>query len=215
MRPTMMAFQRLLRSHTSAPTLTCKRVLSLFYSSKIHQPKYRLPLRGHYSANYPYRLFSSQTEEEDLYQYQNSQSQSHTAKNDDKILFPTTDTFTTTTTTSFHYDKQEPIRTSLLMELTNGVGVLHDVLRFFWKYDINITRIESRPCSQLDRFDFFVDLEGQVGDTNVDNLLSDLKNFQGLDKLLVLDKKEGKMLIETYEDIRMVNAYAFTAKNIF
>lgn len=31
----------------------------------------------------------------------------------------------------------EPIRTSLLMELTDRVGVLHDVLRFFWKYDVN------------------------------------------------------------------------------
>lgn len=34
----------------------------------------------------------------------------------------------------------EPIRTSLLMELTDRVGVLHDVLRFFWKYDVNISR---------------------------------------------------------------------------
>ncbi len=98
----------------------------------------------------------------------------------------------------------EPIRTSLLMELTDRVGVLHDVLRFFWKYDINVTRIESRPAhtqtgtvgksesSSFSKFDFFVDLEGQTGDDGVDKLLNDLKNFDGLDKLLILDKKEGE-----------------------
>ena len=83
----------------------------------------------------------------------------------------------------------EPHRTSLLMELTNGVGVLHDVLRFFWKYDVNVTRIESRP-SQHGKFDFFVDLEGRVGDTSVDKMLESLKGF-GVGKLLILDEKQG------------------------
>jgi hypothetical protein len=50
-------------------------------------------------------------------------------------------------------------RMSLLMELTDKVGILHDVLRFFWKYDINICRIESRPAQVgrggQSRFDFF------------------------------------------------------------
>lgn len=54
-------------------------------------------------------------------------------------------------------------RTSVLMELTDRVGVLHDVLKFYWKYDVNITRIESRP-HKMDPssgnvvFDFFLDL---------------------------------------------------------
>jgi hypothetical protein len=50
-------------------------------------------------------------------------------------------------------------RMSLLMELTDKVGVLHDVLRFFWKYDVNVCRIESRPVEVgpggQRRFDFF------------------------------------------------------------
>lgn len=90
---------------------------------------------------------------------------------------------------------EELNRTSLLMELTDRVGILHDVLRFFWKYDVNITRIESRPCTKLGKFDFFVDLQGIIGDKNVDSLIRDLKLFQGLDKLLILDKKEGNSVL--------------------
>jgi phenylalanine-4-hydroxylase len=67
------------------------------------------------------------------------------------------------------------------MELTDRVGVLHDVLRFFWKYDVNICRIESRPAKQsspsgrLRAFDFFVDMEGNPSDENVGNLLDALR----------------------------------------
>jgi prephenate dehydratase len=86
----------------------------------------------------------------------------------------------------------EPIRTLLLMELTDRIGMLHDILRFFWKHDVNVTRIESRP-RQLGQFDFFVDLEGSIGDDNVDKLLNSLKDF-GVQKLLILDKKEGKSM---------------------
>lgn len=56
----------------------------------------------------------------------------------------------------------QPPRTSVLMELTDRVGVLHDVLKYYWKYDVNITHIESRP-HKLDPvtgkvvFDFFLD----------------------------------------------------------
>lgn len=81
--------------------------------------------------------------------------------------------------------------TSLLMELPDRVGVLHDVLRFFWKYDVNIRRIESRP-SQFGKFDFFVDVEGGMGeerDGRLDNLKTSLKEY-GVEKLLTLDEKE-------------------------
>lgn len=80
-------------------------------------------------------------------------------------------------------------RTSVLMELQDQIGILHDVLRFYWKYDINITRIESRPASE-GKFDFFIDFEGKTGDNNVDQLLNGLKNFWAIDKLLILDEKE-------------------------
>ncbi len=79
------------------------------------------------------------------------------------------------------------------MELPDRVGVLHDVLRFFWKYDVNIRRIESRP-SQFGKFDFFVDVEGGAAngrDERLDNLRTSLKEY-GVEKLLTLDEKEGK-----------------------
>jgi len=89
---------------------------------------------------------------------------------------------------------EEQHLTSLLMQLPDRVGVLHDVLRFFWKHDVNIRRIESRPA-QLGTFDFFVDVEGGVSeerDERLDNLRASLKEY-GVEKLLTLGEKEGKM----------------------
>lgn len=91
-----------------------------------------------------------------------------------------------------HFGDEAP-RTSLLMELTDrGAGVLHDVLKFFWKYDVNVSRIESRPVRIGEQgeklFDFFVDFYGQRSDSNIQKLLSELRPIT--DKLLILDKKE-------------------------
>jgi len=92
--------------------------------------------------------------------------------------------------------ERDPPRTSVLMELTDRVGVLADVLRLFWKYDINITRIESRPANGemaggRKKFDFFVDFHGQPGlHRNVDRLLLTLKLEKEVEKLLVLDRKK-------------------------
>lgn len=64
--------------------------------------------------------------------------------------------------------------------------------RYFWKYDINITLIESRPAQAgrwgRKRFDFFVDFYGSRSDPTVEKLLSALKPMTG--KLLILDEKE-------------------------
>jgi phenylalanine-4-hydroxylase len=77
-------------------------------------------------------------------------------------------------------------RMSLLIEGRDEPGSLVDLLRFFWKYDINLTHIESRPASGS-RFDFFVDCEGRRGDDNIDRLLADLE--QHALKLLILDER--------------------------
>lgn len=86
----------------------------------------------------------------------------------------------------------ETPRTSVLMELADSVGVLHDVLKYFWKFDINASRIESRPAKPDDMgrrsFDFFVDFDGSVGEANVDSLLAVLREKS--EKLLILDEKE-------------------------
>ena len=62
-----------------------------------------------------------------------------------------------------------------------------------WKYDVNITRIESRiNTDRPTKFDFFVDFHGQIGeDANVDALLVKLRGMT--DRLLVLDEKEVRI----------------------
>jgi predicted amino acid-binding ACT domain protein len=79
-------------------------------------------------------------------------------------------------------------RTSVLMELPDRVGMLHDVLRYFWKHEVNICRIESRPLVGMKSFDFFVDFEGSPEDSNVSLLLQSLKPMT--QKLLMLDEKK-------------------------
>lgn len=83
-------------------------------------------------------------------------------------------------------------KTSILMELTDRVGVLHDVLKYFWKYDVNICRIESRPKQQHagdnPKFDFFIDFEGSCSQPNVQSLISVLRGMAN--QCLILDAKQ-------------------------
>jgi hypothetical protein len=101
-------------------------------------------------------------------------------------------------------------RVSVLMELTDRMGILHDVLKYFWKYDINVTRIESRPVAlssssssgssswggggttsaamKQPKFDFYMDFVGSLEDLAVQKLLHDLAPFT--EKLLLLDEKD-------------------------
>ena len=84
----------------------------------------------------------------------------------------------------------ETPKTSLLMELTDRVGVLHDVLKYFWKYDINISRIESRPkffTGKGQHFDFFIDIEGSSSDENLKQLIATLGTMT--ERLLILDER--------------------------
>ena len=84
--------------------------------------------------------------------------------------------------------------TSILIEVKDRVGVLCDILRFFWKYDINVRHIESRPASKTNalgdqRFCFYVDFEGVRGkNQNVDKLISELEDHTA--RLTLLDDKE-------------------------
>ena len=76
-------------------------------------------------------------------------------------------------------------RTSLLMQLTDRVGILHDVLRWFWKFDVNICRIESRPVSFLLGF-------------KVDFVLVVLTKFRSLLFRLVLEHRQDNFERSTF-----------------
>eukprot|EP00525_Craspedostauros_australis_P004294 CAMPEP_0198111014 /NCGR_PEP_ID=MMETSP1442-20131203/2997_1 /TAXON_ID= /ORGANISM="Craspedostauros australis, Strain CCMP3328" /LENGTH=522 /DNA_ID=CAMNT_0043767291 /DNA_START=318 /DNA_END=1886 /DNA_ORIENTATION=- len=81
---------------------------------------------------------------------------------------------------------------SVLMELDDGVGMLHNVLKYFWKHDVNISRIESRPA-HIDedgacKFDFFIDFHGSFQDANIQQLMREIRPIAT--KLLTLDQKD-------------------------
>ncbi len=90
-----------------------------------------------------------------------------------------------------HFPSPPPSpKTSLLLELSDSPGALHDTLKFFWKYDLNITRIESRPKSANalgeNRFDFFVDFESTgKDDERTQKLLASLSSTTA--KVMLLD----------------------------
>ena len=51
------------------------------------------------------------------------------------------------------------------------------MLKYFWKLDISITHIESRPSPKgSDSFRMFIDFYGSLGEPNTDKLLIGLKN---------------------------------------
>jgi phenylalanine-4-hydroxylase len=82
---------------------------------------------------------------------------------------------------------------SLLMTLKDQPGALHDVLKYFWKNDINISRIESRPMrianGETGTFDFFVDFESPgSGDLKTSKLLTDIDPLTS--KVMLLDPSE-------------------------
>ena len=64
-------------------------------------------------------------------------------------------------------------RLSLLMALVDRPGALADALQLFSEAGVNLTHIESRPA-RGDRFDFYVDCEGDRDDPAIRALLASL-----------------------------------------
>ncbi len=66
-------------------------------------------------------------------------------------------------------------KTSIVFSIKDRVGALHDMLLTFKKYNINLTKIESRPSKKRawDYF-FFIDLLGHTKDKNVKKALDEL-----------------------------------------
>jgi chorismate mutase/prephenate dehydratase len=68
-------------------------------------------------------------------------------------------------------------KTSIMFSIKDRIGALHDMLMPFKKYNINLTKIESRP-SKKKAWDyyFFVDLAGHRNDARIKKALSELEN---------------------------------------
>lgn len=79
-------------------------------------------------------------------------------------------------------------RVSILTEISNQPGSLHECLRYFWKYDIDMTHIESRPVQKgTDGFLIQIDFAGTIGEVATDKLLSELAKH--CKNTLILDGK--------------------------
>jgi len=76
-------------------------------------------------------------------------------------------------------------KTSLLLSVHNRPGALYNLLEPFRKYDVSMTRVESRPSKQgMWDYVFFVDIEGHVSDKNVSDALEEVKSHAAMVKVL-------------------------------
>lgn len=67
-------------------------------------------------------------------------------------------------------------KTSIVVSMKNQPGALHELLEPFHRFNIDLTRIETRPSpSGAWNYVFFVDFEGHVNDEKIKNALQDVK----------------------------------------
>jgi len=70
-----------------------------------------------------------------------------------------------------------PHLTSLVFNVGNAPGSLQKALQYFWKYDINLTRIESRPLPRgKNETEFYVSVELPASDPKMALLIKTLKD---------------------------------------
>ena len=67
-------------------------------------------------------------------------------------------------------------KTSILFAVKDEAGALYKALEPFYKYNVNLTKIESRPSKEKSwDYVFFVDLEGHAEDERVKKALEELR----------------------------------------
>eukprot|EP00613_Pedinella_sp_CCMP2098_P002058 CAMPEP_0171619018 /NCGR_PEP_ID=MMETSP0990-20121206/15118_1 /TAXON_ID=483369 /ORGANISM="non described non described, Strain CCMP2098" /LENGTH=414 /DNA_ID=CAMNT_0012183985 /DNA_START=153 /DNA_END=1397 /DNA_ORIENTATION=+ len=74
------------------------------------------------------------------------------------------------------------------MELSDTPGALHETLKYFWKYDIDITHIDSRPTKHDGHFEFFVDFNPSASESTNAKLMASIKQIAR--SVLVLDERK-------------------------
>ncbi|MBN1269607.1 MAG: prephenate dehydratase [Kiritimatiellae bacterium] len=66
-------------------------------------------------------------------------------------------------------------KTSIMFGVKHKVGALYEALGAFRRYDLNMTKIESRPCkTKAWEYHFFVDFEGHADEERVGKALEEL-----------------------------------------
>ena len=85
------------------------------------------------------------------------------------------------------FSKMDP-RCSILAEVTDEPGSLYEILRYFWKYDVSLTSIESRPVVGSDKsMTISLTFAGDRGDPVIEKLILNLKSK--CKNVLLLDEK--------------------------
>ena len=75
------------------------------------------------------------------------------------------------------YDQRVPCKTSLVFTLGHKRGALIKALQIFEKYELNLSKIESRPkVNSPWEYVFYVDFEGNCQATHVKKMLVELSN---------------------------------------
>jgi prephenate dehydratase len=75
-------------------------------------------------------------------------------------------------------DRSYLYKTSLLIYLLNKPGALFQALEQFYLYEINLTKIESRPAqTRIGEYLFFIDIEGHKSDQRIQKALAGLKSI--------------------------------------
>ena len=68
---------------------------------------------------------------------------------------------------------------------TEGAGVLHNLLQPLSKYNVNMTRIESRPSRRQNwEYVFFIDVDGHAEESPLKDALSELEEISSLYRLI-------------------------------
>lgn len=71
-----------------------------------------------------------------------------------------------------------PAKTSLVLYLLNQPGALYKALEQFYRHNINLTKIESRPAqTRIGDYLFFIDIDGHQQDPSVREALAGLKSI--------------------------------------
>ena len=74
-------------------------------------------------------------------------------------------------------NKKENKKMSLMFSTANNPGALYKILGLFNIFDINLTKIESRPAqTELGAYWFWVDIEGNMEEEKTKTLLSIMEN---------------------------------------
>ncbi|HEX7954573.1 MAG TPA: prephenate dehydratase [Burkholderiales bacterium] len=76
-------------------------------------------------------------------------------------------------------------KTSLVMSTRNVAGAMHEMLAPLAKYDVSMTRLESRPSrTGLWEYVFFMDMEGHQDDAKVARALGEMRDLAAFLKIL-------------------------------